>query len=324
MARAEPEGPPLRIGTRGSRLALAQAGQLVETLRTAGIAAQLEVIRTSGDRLLDTPLARIGGKGLFIKELEEALAAGSIDGAIHSLKDVPAELPAGFAIAAVPLRADACDVLVPAARLRAPAGDGLALLAALPAGTRIGTGSLRRRAQILARRPDLEVVPLRGNVDTRLLRADEGVVDVVVLAAAGLRRLGLAVDARSLPWDAVVPASGQGALAIEIRADRTELHERLRAVEDAATRVACNAERAFCQALGASCVAPVAAYARATAPGRLSLTGLVAGIDGDPVLRDELDGDAAQPASLGRQLAARLLGRGARAVLDAAAAHPGV
>ncbi len=317
---AEPGETPLRIGTRGSRLALTQSGQLVERLRAAGIAAELVVIQTSGDRLLDTPLARIGGKGLFIKELEEALTDGAIDCAIHSLKDVPAQLPPGFALAAVSAREDPCDVLVPATRLAVPGVDGLELLAALPPGCRIGTGSLRRRAQILARRPDLTIIGLRGNVDTRLKRAEEGVVDVVVLAAAGLRRLGLEVDARPLSVDVIVPSSGQGALAIEIRADRPDLFERLKTLQDPETAALCSAERAFCRALGASCVAPVAAFATTTASGQFRLTGLVAGIDGYPLLREFIEGALVDAERLGEALARRLLERGAGDVL-ASVAH---
>ncbi len=319
---AESGETPLRIGTRGSRLALAQSGQLVERLRAAGIAAELVVIQTSGDRLVDTPLARIGGKGLFIKELEEALTNGAIDCAIHSLKDVPAQLPPGFALAAVSAREDPCDVLVPATRLAVPGVDGLELLAALPPGCRIGTGSLRRRAQILARRPDLKIIGLRGNVDTRLKRAEEGVVDVVVLAAAGLRRLGLEVGACPLSVDVIVPSSGQGALAIEIRADRPDLFERLKTLQDPETAALCSAERAFCRALGASCVAPVAAFATTTASasGQFRLTGLVAGIDGDPLLREFIEGALLDAERLGEALARRLLERGAGDVL-ASVAH---
>lgn len=320
---------PLRVGTRGSALALAQSGQTVALLARAGVPAELVVIKTSGDRLADVSLAKVGGKGLFIKELEEALAAREIDLAIHSMKDVPAELPPGFVLAAVTARADVRDVIVQrladvgaehsavAAAVEGPLGL-LPVLAAMRAGARIGTGSLRRRAQIAALRPDLVVVPMRGNVDTRLRKLESGEVEAIVLAAAGLARLGVAPHARALAAEAFLPAPGQGALAIETRADDERVRALVAVLDDPPTAAACAAERAFLRELGASCQVPVAAFARAGDDGRLVLDGLVASLDGARVVRDADSGDPERAALLGRELAGRLVSRGAREILRAA------
>jgi len=324
--KAEPR--PLRVGTRGSALALAQSGQTVRLLERAGIPAELVVIRTSGDRLANVSLAKVGGKGLFIKELEEALAAREIDLAIHSMKDVPADLPPGFVLAAVTARADVRDVIVRRpgeARAehqpsKPPVGGalaGLPVLAALASGARVGTGSLRRRAQIAALRPDLVVVPMRGNVDTRLRKLESGEVEAIVLAAAGLARLGVAPHAEALAADAFLPAPGQGALAIETRADDPPVRALLAVLHDGPTAAACAAERAFLRELGASCQVPVAAFARADGDGRLRLDGLVASLDGTRVVRDAASGDPARSAELGRELAERLIARGAHEILRA-------
>lgn len=325
----------LRVGTRGSALALAQSGQTVARLEAAGVPAELVVIRTSGDRLANVSLAKVGGKGLFIKELEEALAANEIDVAIHSMKDVPAELPPGFALAAVTTRADVRDVLVrrsadaPAAgddagaRIGTDAMSRLPALAALPHGARVGTGSLRRRAQLAALRGDLDVRQMRGNVDTRLRKLEEGEYDAIVLAAAGLERLGIHPNAAALAPDAFVPAPGQGALAIETRADDARVRELLRVLDDPASRAACAAERAFLRELGASCQVPVAAHAHVAGDGALVLDGLVASLDGSNVLRDVARGTPGHADRLGRQLADLLVSRGARDVLRAAEEQAG-
>jgi len=329
MTTKKAERRPLRIGTRGSKLALAQSGQTVALLEKAGVPAELVVIRTSGDKLANVSLAKIGGKGLFIKELEEALAAGEIDLAIHSMKDVPAELPPGFAIAAVTTRADVRDVIVrrpqeasgrrgEAASRAEGALAHLPVLAALAPGARVGTGSLRRRAQIAALRPDLTVVPMRGNVDTRLGKLESGEVEAIVLAAAGLVRLGVAPHAEPLAAEAFLPAPGQGALAIEGRAGDERVASMVAVLDDPATAAACTAERAFLRELGASCQVPVAAFARLDAAGRLVLDGLVASLDGSRVLRDAGSGESRDAARVGRELAERLLARGARELLDAA------
>jgi hydroxymethylbilane synthase len=289
------------------------------------------VVKTSGDRLSDRPLQQVGGKGLFIKELEEALLAGRIDLAVHSMKDLPAELAAGFALAAVTSRADVRDVLVlrderalPAAKATAAdasAGglDLLPALAALPRGIRVGTGSLRRRAQLAALRPDLEVVAMRGNVDTRLGKLAAGEFDAIVLAAAGLARLGIRASASPLDPRAFLPAPGQGALALESRAGDREVIEACAALDDPPTRSACAAERAFLRSLGASCQVPVAAFARLSAEREAELTidGLVASLDGRRVLRGAAHGQAAQAEAIGARLADELLARGAGELLAA-------
>jgi hydroxymethylbilane synthase len=302
----------LVIGTRGSALALTQSEWVAAAIRGAHphLAVRLERIRTSGDRLSEDPLGPAGGKGLFVKEIEEALLDGRIDLAVHSLKDVPADLPAGLTLGAFPRREDARDVLVTRTG---------ATLDALPEGATLGTGSLRRQAQLLDLRPDLKVVPLRGNVDTRLRKLDAGDVDAIVLAAAGLRRLGL--DARItefLPPERLLPAIGQGALAIELRERdlAADVGAAVRHLDHAETRAAVLAERAFLRRLGGDCQTPVAAHA-GIAAGRLALRAVVASTDGARVVRGEAGGDVSRAEALGAGLAEDLLGRGARAILDA-------
>ncbi len=300
------------IGTRGSALALAQSEWVAAAIQSVvpGITLRLERIRTAGDRLSDAPLGPAGGKGLFVKEIEEALLDGRVDLAVHSLKDVPAELPAGLTLGVFPRREDPRDVLV--------SRTG-ATLDALPEGAAVGTGSLRRQAQLLDHRPDLKVVPLRGNVDTRLRKLDAGEVDAIVLAAAGLRRLGLETRITEfLPPTRMLPAIGQGALAIELR--ERDLAGDLGAIvvplDHAETRAAVLAERAFLRRLGGDCQTPVAAHA-GIAAGRLDLRAVVASPDGVRVVRGEMNGDAARGEALGAALAEDLLARGARAILDA-------
>lgn len=322
MAMTPESGPPrpgeIRLGTRGSALALAQSGAIAHRIEALGVPVRLVVIRTSGDRLADVPLSRVGGKGLFLKEIEDALAAGEVDLAVHSMKDVPAELPPGFALAAVPAREDVRDVIVPATSL---AGDPLSVL---PRGARVGTGSLRRRALLRSLRPDLEVVAMRGNVDTRLRRLREGVADAIVLARAGLVRLG--IDPGALPLDpaSFLPAPGQGALAIESREGDERIGAIVAPLHDEATRAACDAERAFLRALGASCQVPVAAHARGGPGGGLVLDGLVSSLDGSESLRDRIEGPVAQAAVLGARLAEALLARGAARILAEVEREAGV
>ncbi len=299
---------PLRVGTRGSALARTQTAQLCDRVAAThpGLAIETVLVRTSGDRLSQGPLAPAGGKGLFVKELEEALAAGRIDCAVHSMKDVPAALAAGLAIGAIPPRADARDVLV------GGGGDGLAGLAP---GARVGTASVRRRAQLLARRRDLAIVFLRGNVDTRLAKWRAGDVDALVLAAAGLARLGVTEPAaHPLAPEEMLPAVGQGALALECRADDERTRALLAAVADADATDAVAAERAFLVAIGGDCNTPLAAHAMVGGE-RVHLRVQVSDLDGRTWFEDEgsaarRDGDA-----LGRTLAGRLLARGAGAVL---------
>jgi hydroxymethylbilane synthase len=301
--------PVLRIATRKSALALWQAEHVATLLKGAhaGLAVELLPMSTQGDRIQDRSLAAIGGKGLFIKELEVALEDGRADLAVHSMKDVPAELPARLAIAALLARADPRDALL--------CRRGTAI-ADLPSGARLGTSSLRRQAQLLAARPDLRIEPLRGNVDTRLRRLEGGDLDAIVLACAGLTRLGFEsrISARLDP-DAMLPAVGQGAIGIECRIDDTRTRSLLRALDDPPTRTALAAERAFAHRLGGSCQSPIAALARIHGD-RLTLEGLVAEPDGSRVLRDVSSGASADAQQLGEELAERLLGSGARALLE--------
>lgn len=301
----------LRIATRQSRLALWQAEHVAALLRAKhpGLPVELVPMTTQGDRILDRPLANIGGKGLFIKELELAMSEHRADIAVHSMKDVPSEMPPGFTLAAMLPRADPRDAFVSSLYPN---------FASLPQGARVGTSSLRRQCQLAHARPDLQLLTLRGNVDTRLRKLEGGELDAVVLAAAGLARLGLDVAAEHLAEDAFLPAPGQGALAIETRADDARVRELVHVLHDPASAAACDAERAFLRELGASCQVPVAAFARVADDGALTLTGLVASLDGTTVLRDVARGRAEQASDVGRALADALVARGARAIIAAA------
>ncbi len=299
---------PLRLGTRGSALALRQSGMIAAALERLGTPVEIVTIRTSGD-VATGSLAAQGGKGLFVKELDEALLRHQIDLAVHSLKDVPATLPKGLALVATPPRADARDVLISAA------GVGFA---DLPAGIRIGTSSLRRRAQIASLRPDLAVVEMRGNVDTRLAKLGRGEVDAIVLAAAGLERLGLTpAGAIMLSPTVFVPAIGQGILALEARADDEAVRTIVGALDHPATHAAARAERAFLTAIGGDCHTPLAAYAT-VAGDRLAMRVLVASIDGRDLVGDTFTGAVADAEQIGARLAAALLSRGAAALIAAA------
>lgn len=298
----------VRLGTRGSALALTQARTIAAALEARGVDVAVEVVRTTGDAWTGS-LAGVGGKGLFVKELEEALLDHRIDLAVHSLKDMPAELPPGLALVATPVREDARDVLV--TRAGTP-------LAALAAGTRVGTSSLRRRAQLLAVRSDLAVVALRGNVDSRLAKLARGEVDAVILAAAGLRRLGLTPPgACTLPADEFLPAIGQGALALEARADDTAVRAIVAALDDPDTSTCVAAERAFLTAVGGDCHTPLAART-GLAAGRVTLHALVADADGTTILREQGEAASGDAAALGWAVATRLLARGAGAIITRA------
>jgi|SRR5688572_29889681 len=294
----------VRIATRRSPLALWQAEHAAARLvaRHAGLVVSLVPLLTEGDRIPDRSLAAAGGKGLFVKELENALADGRADIAVHSMKDVPAVLLPGFSIAAALERGDARDCLVSVRH---------ASLAALPRGARVGTGSLRRQCQLRHRRPDIQVVALRGNVETRLAKLDAGECEATVLAAAGLERLGLAsrIRARLDPAE-MLPAIGQGVVGIECLADRADVHALVQAIEHGPTRTTLDAERAFAAALGASCQSPVAAHATLEGAG-LRLAALVGAADGSSTLADSIEGPARDAASLGEALAKRLLAAGA-------------
>ncbi len=298
----------LRIGTRGSQLALTQSRWVQACLRQQHpqLAVELVTITTSGDRFVEQPLSAIGGKGLFVKEIEEALLAGSIDCAVHSMKDVPGELAPGLVIAAVPAREDARDVLIT---------RGGVELAALRRGARLGTSSLRRMALLRAARPDLEVTNLRGNVDTRLRKLHSGEFDAIVLASAGLRRLGIQPSGMVFFDPAhFTPAIGQGALAIESRADDSA--ELVAVLEDTPTRVAVSAERAFLTRAGGSCRTPLAAHATVDSDA-IELRALIASPDGQKLVRGERRGASTAASLLGTALADELLQRGGAEILQA-------
>ena len=298
----------LVIATRRSRLAMWQAEHIKEKLEALheGLQVELLPLSTRGDELLDRRLDDAGGKGLFVKELETALAEARADLAVHSMKDVPAELPPGFSIAAIPAREDPRDVLV---------SKRFASLAEMPAGGTIGTSSLRRSAQIVERYPALDIRLLRGNVDTRLAKLDRGDYDAIVLAVAGLKRLGLEARATaSLSEDEMLPAPGQGALGIECLAAREEVVALLAPLADGSTTACVLAERAVSRALGGNCSLPLAAFAQANMD-NMRLRALVASADGRRVVRCELEGDIADPFALGERAAQELRRQGASEIL---------
>jgi hydroxymethylbilane synthase len=301
-------GDGLRIGTRGSRLALWQANWVADRLRAVhpGLAIDLVEIRTQGDRDRNSPLAAIGGMGLFTKEIQRALADGEVDVAVHSLKDLPTQGPPGLTLGAIPEREDVADALI-APRHRT--------LAALPEGATVGTGSLRRRALLLLARPDLIVVGVRGNVETRLNRAIGGELDAVILAEAGLNRLGLDRHATErLGPPAFLPAVGQGALGIECRADDARTLARLAALDDPTTRRAVVAERRVLADLEGGCMIPLAAFAR-DVEGGLALDAMVIDPDGRECVAAALAGPLDDPESLGRLVAEALRAQGADRIL---------
>lgn len=300
----------VRLGTRASALALAQSEGVAARLRRLepGLVVELVHVRTTGDRIQNRPLAEIGGKALFVKEIEEAILSGGVDAGVHSMKDLPGILPDGLAIVAVPEREDPRDVLVH----RGGRDRGLD---ALPSGARLGTSSPRRAALALAARPDLRIVPLRGNVDTRISKWRSGEVDALLLAAAGLRRLGIELDeAAVLEPEEMLPAIGQGALAIEAPADAVQ-GAFLRRLDERGAAIATAAERAFLAALGGDCHTPIAGFATSDG-GRVRLRGIVASADGARLVRGESSGADGEAAALGAALAQELLGRGARAILE--------
>jgi hydroxymethylbilane synthase len=301
------------IGSRGSKLALWQANWVKAQLNALRPDAnvEIEIFKTSGDVMRHVPLAVIGGKGAFTKELEEALLAERIDIAVHSLKDLPTILPDGLTIAAITEREVPYDALV----LRADASNHAATLQSLPAGAIVGTSSLRRQAQLRFQRPDVEIRDVRGNVDTRLRKLDEGQYDALLLAAAGLRRLGFAARINAtVPPDVMLPAVGQGALGIETRAADADTCVLVALLNHAPTHAACAAERALLRALGGGCQVPIAAHATVK-DGRLHLDGLVAGMDGKEIIRAAIEDHATQAAHAGEALAARLREQGAERLL---------
>ena len=304
----------LVIGSRGSKLALWQSEWVKARLEALdpNASVRIEIIKTSGDVMRDVPLATIGGQGAFTKELEVALLERRVEIAVHSLKDLPTVTPEGLTIAAVPEREDPRDALV----LRADLRIQNASLKNLPEGATVGTSSLRRIAQLKHLRPDVRVKDLRGNVDTRLRKLDSGDHDAIILACAGLRRLGLGQRISApVEIEEMLPAVSQGALGIETRADNAQANSLVSRLNHAPTRAAALAERALLRSLGGSCQVPIAAHATVSG-GRLRLDGLVASLDGAQVIRDSIEGDADDANGVGEILAARMSERGAAALLS--------
>ena len=304
----------LVIASRESALAMWQARHIQSRLQA--LYPQLEVsilgMTTTGDQILNAPLAKIGGKGLFVKELEQALADGSADLAVHSMKDVPMNLPDGFVLAATGEREDPRDALV---------SNHYKSLESLPAGSIVGTSSLRRQSQLMARFPQLKIESLRGNLQTRLRKLDEGQYAAIILAAAGLKRLGLEQRIAALiDAEQSIPAVGQGALGIEIRSDRTDMMELLRPLDHRESAQCVQAERAMSRALAGSCQVPLGGYARME-NGQIRMTGFVASVDGKEMVQDDICGPTDNPDALGTQMAERLLAQGAGAILAALEAH---
>ena len=299
----------LRIGTRGSLLALTQSGFIQKRIEESWpeVKVELVIIKTTGDKIQDVPLAKVGGKGLFVKEIEEALAAGEVDLAVHSMKDVPAVLPDGLVIGVIPAREDPRDVLV------THKGRGLM---ELPPAALVGSSSLRRAAQIKAHRPDIRVESLRGNLDTRLRKLEDGMYDAIVLAAAGLHRMGWQDRITTyLEVEDFLPAVGQGALGLEFREDDHSIRDLLAPLHHLDTAVAVHAERSFLETLEGGCQVPIGGHARAGGDW-LELTGLVASVDGAKVFRTTRTAPRDEAVRLGIQVAGELLDAGARSILD--------
>ncbi len=295
----------LRIGSRGSQLALWQANHIAALLRERGHQIEIEIIKTTGDKILDVALAKVGTKGMFTKEIEEALAEGRVDLAVHSLKDLPTELEAGFELAAITKRQHPNDVFL---SLKYDSIDEL------PRRARVGTSSLRRQAQLKVMRPDLDIHPLRGNVDTRIRKLEEGEYDAIILAAAGLNRLGRTELVRQvIPTEVMCPAAGQGALGIEIRAGDRATREHLRFLDDDDARATTSCERALLNSLGGGCQVPIGAFALVER-GKLQLHAVVARPDGSKILREAQSGT--NPEQLGATVGKSLLRNGAEQILQ--------
>ena len=295
----------LRIGSRGSQLALWQANHVAGLLRARGHKVELEIIKTTGDKITDVALAKVGTKGMFTKEIEDALVENRVDLAVHSLKDLPTEVAVDFEIAAITHRENPRDVFC---------SVKFARIDALPEGANVGTSSLRRQAQLMAIRPDLQIHPLRGNVDTRLRKLEQGEYDAIILAAAGLNRLGKTQFVRQvIPVDVMTPAAGQGALGIEIRHGDVATLSQIAFLDDAAARATTTCERALLNKLGGGCQVPIGALAEVQ-NGRIRLDALVAHPDGTKVLRETREGD--DPVRLGNEVGEALLRRGGDAILE--------
>jgi len=303
----------LVLGTRGSALALWQANWIKELMEAAsGLPVEIHTIKTTGDKITDVPLAKVGGKGLFTKEIEVELLDGRIDLAVHSMKDVPTELPEGLVLAGMPPRADSHDVLV------AHADEDLLTL---PAGGRVGTSSLRRISQVRALRPDVEIVDIRGNLDTRMRKAEEGAVDLVILAAAGIKRLGWGERiTATIPIEQMVSAVGQGAVGIEIREDDEFMAGLCARISDADTLACVRAERVVMNLLEGGCQVPIGAYARfvesASSERRMVLDALVGSVDGERIVRTQVEGSADSGQELGQRAVGELKAGGALPILN--------
>lgn len=300
----------LIIGTRQSLLALWQSNYIAGRLREEypGCEVTLKKIVTKGDRILDVPLAKIGDKGLFTKEIEQELLDGTIDLAVHSLKDMPTVLPQGLCLTAITKRANAGDAFV---------SNKYNSIEEMPEGSVLGTSSLRRRAQFLAKRPDLKIVDLRGNVDTRLKKLDEGQMDAIILAAAGLTRLGHEDRIKQIiPQDYCLPAVGQGALAIECRSDNFQVRQMLDFLNDTPTKQATDAERSFLGLLEGGCQVPIGVHAEVK-DGHLNMTAVIASLDGSTLLRDTAEGEATDAVAIGRALGQKMLDNGGKEILAA-------
>lgn len=299
----------ITIATRGSALALWQANHIKDLLQAKydGLEVELSIIKTKGDIILDVPLAKVGGKGLFVKEIEDALLNGSADLAVHSMKDVPMVLPQGLILGAVPRREDRYDVFL---------SKEYKNITELPQNAVVGTSSLRRQAQILAMRPDLEIKMLRGNVQTRINKMLAGEYDAIILAAAGIKRLGLSVPFQTAltPPD-FLPACGQGALGIEVREDRKDILDLIAFLNDEETKICVEAERSFLKSLDGGCQVPIAAVSRLNG-NTLTLEGLVAEPDGQKVIRKTLEDSTENRIALGKKLAETILNSGAKEILE--------
>ena len=298
------------IATRGSMLALWQAEWIKSELQQLDpeLEIRLNKIKTTGDKILDVPLAQVGGKGLFVKEIEEAMLRGEADLAVHSMKDVPTDLPQGLHLSAITKREDPRDAFI--------AGKGIKSFRDLPRGAIIGTSSLRRICQLLHIRPDLRITQLRGNVDTRLRKLDEGQFDAVILAAAGVKRLGYSQRiTEMIPPDISVPAIGQGAVGIECRVDDPFINNLLSKLDHKDTSICVKAERSFLKKLEGGCQVPIGAYAQIK-DGTLTMDGLVGSLDGKTLIKEKIQGRPEDAESLGTQLAERLLAKGAKEILD--------
>jgi len=299
----------IKIGTRKSLLALAQSNHIKDRIEARHPDTRVELVKivTKGDKILDVPLAKVGGKGLFVKELEEAMLRREVDIAVHSMKDVPAELPDGLSLAIITERENPRDAFI---------SNNYSSLAELPAGAKIGTSSLRRRSQLAKMRPDLCIEDLRGNLDTRLRKLDEGRYDAIILAAAGLNRLNLSDRATGyFETDEMLPAVGQGAVGIEMRSDDAELLEALRFLDHQDTTWAVTAERAFLLRLEGGCQVPIAGFCTVDGD-TIHLSGLVASVDGGTIIRKSASGPAAEAEAIGRGLAEEVLDAGGRAILE--------